>query len=136
MKLAEREPTLALRDTWKRMVGITSYLGMWCKACWAKSVGQKKNWIPLTQGCFESSLVEIGLVVLEKKIFFISSMYFDISLLSPFWKRAGSFIWINLNSLHPRMLYAKFGRNWPSGCGEEDFLISFMYFHNFLIISP
>ena len=30
------------------------------------------------------------------------------------------FIWINLNPLHPRMLCAKFGWNWPSGSGEED----------------
>ena len=36
------------------------------------------------------------------------------------WKRAGPFIWTNLNSLHPRMLCAKFGRNWRSGSGEED----------------
>ena len=31
------------------------------------------------------------------------------------------FIWTNLNPLHPRMLCAKFGWNWPSGSGEEDF---------------
>ena len=30
------------------------------------------------------------------------------------------FIWTNLNPLHPRMLCAKFGWNWPSGSGEED----------------
>ena len=30
-------------------------------------------------------------------------------------------IWTNLISLHPRMLYAKIGWNWPSGSGEEDF---------------
>ena len=39
-----------------------------------------------------------------------------------------SFIWTNLNPLHPRMLCAKFGWNWPSGSEEEDFLISSMYF--------
>ena len=27
---------------------------------------------------------------------------------------------VNLNPLHPRMLCAKFGWNWPSGSGEED----------------
>ena len=46
------------------------------------------------------------------------------------------FIWTNLNPLHPRMLCAKFGWNWPSGFGEEDFLISSMYFQYFVIISP
>ena len=41
-----------------------------------------------------------------------------------------------LESIHPRMLCAKFGRNWPSGSGEEDFLILSMYFRFFVIISP
>ena len=62
-------------------------------------------------------------------------------IISP-WKRhwpskaqAGPFIWPNLHPLHPRMLCAKFGWNWPSGFGEENFLISKMYFRYFIIIS-
>ena len=51
-------------------------------------------------------------------------------IISP-WKRAGPFIWTNLNPLHPRMLCAKFGWNWLSGFGEEDFLILSMYFSLF-----
>ena len=42
----------------------------------------------------------------------------------------------NLNSLHLRMIYAKFGWNWPSGSREEDFLNLSMYFCNFVILSP
>ena len=38
----------------------------------------------------------------------------------PPWKRAGSFIWGNLITLHQGILCAKFGWNWPSGSGEED----------------
>ena len=53
--------------------------------------------------------------------------FFYFVIISP-WKGAGSFIWTNLNPLHPRMLCAKFGWNWPCGSGEEDFLISSMYF--------
>ena len=34
------------------------------------------------------------------------------------------------------MLCAKFGWNWLSGSGEEDFFISWMYFYHFVIISP
>ena len=34
------------------------------------------------------------------------------------------------------MLCAKFGWNWPSGSGEEDFKISSMYFRYLVIISP
>ena len=44
------------------------------------------------------------------------------------------FIWRleswNLNPLHPRMLCAKFGWNWLSGSGEEDF--KFSLFRNYL----
>ena len=40
-------------------------------------------------------------------------------IISP-WKRAGPSIWTNLNPLHPGILCAKFGWNWPSGSGEED----------------
>ena len=47
-------------------------------------------------------------------------MYFHYFVIISPWKRAGPFIWINLNPLHPRMLCAKFDWNWPSGSGEED----------------
>ena len=68
--------------------------------------------------------------------FLILSMYFRCSLIISPLKRAGPFIWTNLNSLYPRMLCAKFGWNWPSGSGEEDLLISSTYFRYFVIISP
>ena len=51
----------------------------------------------------------------------ISWMYFHYFVITTPWKREGSFTWINLNPLHPRMLCAKFGWNWLSGSGEEDF---------------
>ena len=56
-------------------------------------------------------------------------------MISP-WKRAGPFIWTNLNPLYPRMLCAKFGWNWLSGSGQKDFYILSLYFHYFIIISP
>ena len=93
------------------------------------------TWIPFTQGCFVPSLVEIGSVVLEKKIFNISSMYFHYFVIISSWKRAWPFIWKNLNPLQARMLCSKFGWNWPSGSTEEN-QISSMYFHYFVIISP
>ena len=52
--------------------------------------------------------------------FLILSMYFRYLVIFSPWKRVGPFIWTNLNPLHPRMLCAKFGWNWPSGSGEED----------------
>ena len=56
-------------------------------------------------------------------------------IISP-WKRAGPFIWTNLNPLHSRMLCDKFGWNWPSGSGEEDFFFKFVnvfsLFRNYL----
>ena len=42
------------------------------------------------------------------------------------------FIWRNLNPLHQRILCAKIGWNWLPGSREEDFLISSMYFCNYL----
>ena len=63
-------------------------------------------------------------------------MYFHYFVIISPWKRAGSFIWTNSNPLHLRMLCAKFGWNWLSGSGEEDFWMSSMYFHYFIIISP
>ena len=65
-------------------------------------------WIPFIQGCFVPSLVEIGPVVLEKRIFLFWLMYFRYFVIICPWKRAGPFIWINLNPLYPRMLFAKF----------------------------
>ena len=67
--------------------------------------------------------------------FLIASMYFRYFIIISPWKRAGLFIWTNLNPLHSRMHCAKFVWNWHSGSGEE-LLISSMYFCYFLIISP
>ena len=46
------------------------------------------------------------------------------------------FIRTSLNPHHPRMLCAKLGWNWPSACGEENFLISLVYFCYFVIMFP
>ena len=62
-------------------------------------------------------------------------VFFTFSILSPLGKGRSPFIWTNLNPPHPRMLCAKFGWKWLSGSGEEDFLISSMYFCYFVIIS-
>ena len=53
------------------------------------------------------SLVEISPVVS------LSCYYLNL-------KTEGPFFWTNLNLLHPRMLSAKFGWNWPSGSAEEE----------------
>ena len=49
----------------------------------------EETWIPSTQGCFVPSLVEIGPVVLEKKIFKFRQFIFTISWLSPLRKGRG-----------------------------------------------
>ena len=63
-------------------------------------------------------------------------MYFCYFVIISPWKMVGPFIWTNLNPLHLKMLCAKFDWNWPSGSGEDFFLISSMYFRYFVIISP
>ena len=55
-----------------------------------------------------------------EEAFLILSMYFRFFVIISPWKKAGPFIWTNLNPLYPKMLCAKFGWNWPSGSGEED----------------
>ena len=61
--------------------------------------------------------MEIGLVVLEKSIFKFRQYIFCYFVI--YLSVEKFFIWKNLNSLHPRMLYANFGWSWPSG-SEED----------------
>ena len=96
----------------------------------------KQTWIHFIQRWFVPSLVEFGPVVPEKRIFLISSMCFRYFIIITCSKRTGPFIWTNLNPLRLRMHRTKFGWNWLSGSREEDFLISSMYFHYFVIISP
>ena len=55
-----------------------------------------------------------------EEIFLISSMYYRYFAIISLWKRTWPFIWTNLNPLHPRMLCAKFGWNWPNGSGEYE----------------
>ena len=80
----------------------------------------EETWIPFIQEWFVLRLVEIGSFGSGGEDFKISSMYFHYFVIISPWKRAGPFIWTNLNHLHPRMLCAKFGWNWPSVSGEED----------------
>ena len=61
-------------------------------------------------------------------IFKVFNIFLQFTIIFPL-RRAWPFIWTNLNPLHPRMLCAKFGWNWPSGSGE--YLEKFF----FLIIS-
>ena len=67
--------------------------------------------------------------------FYILSMYCRFFMIIFPWKKLRPFIWTNLNPLHSRMFCAKFGWNWPSGSGEEDFLNflnAFSLFRNYL----
>ena len=64
-------------------------------------------------------------------------MYFRYFVIISPWKRRGPFIWTNLSPHHPRMHWAKFGWNWPSGSGEEIFFLInfddvFSLFHKYL----
>ena len=80
--------------------------------------------IPLTQGCFIPSLVEIGEVVQEKKIFqFRLCIFCYFVIISP-WKLVEPFICINMSPLQSMMLCAKFGWNWLSASEEEDFFLN------------
>ena len=81
------------------------------------------------------SLVEIGPVVLEKKIFKFHQCIFAISKLSLNYlllDKGGALLW---NKRASTSLKDAFGWNGLSCFGEEDFQIS-MYFHYFITIFP
>ena len=70
----------------------------------------------------------------EEDFYIFVNIFYYFIFICP-WKRAGPFIWTNLNPLYPRMPCAKFSWNWLSGSGEEDFEILvniFSIFHNYL----
>ena len=67
-----------------------------------------------------TNLVEIGQEVLEKKIFKFRQCIFGFFCNYLPWEKGGALHLNKLESLHPRILCAKLGRNWPSGSGEVD----------------
>ena len=68
----------------------------------------EQTWIPFTQGSFMLSLVKIGPVVLKMKIFIFCQCFSLFPYYLPF--KMGLALHLNhLNSLHSRMLWAKFG---------------------------
>ena len=80
------------------------------------------------------SLVEIGPVVLEK-IFKICHFFFLYLYYLPFEKVVTLHL-KNINPLHPGIFCAKFGLNWLSDSGKEDFYILSTHFSYFVITSP
>ena len=77
-----------------------------------------KTRVPIIQGCFLPSLVEIGPVVLEKIFFKILFMYFLLfGYYSPL-QRGTTWIIIPF-TLYQRLLCAKFGWKWPSGSWKK-----------------
>ena len=91
----------------------------------------EQSWIPFTQGCFVPSLVEIGSVILEKKLFLILSMYFRYFVIISPWERVGPFIWTNLIPFNQWCIVPSLVEIDP-----VDLLISSMYFRYFVMISP
>ena len=63
--------------------------------------------------------------------FLTLSTYFCYFVIIFPWKRTGPFIWTNLKPLHPSVHCVMLSRNWLSGSGEEDLIIS--WFHAFLL---
>ena len=59
-------------------------------------------------------------LVLEKKIFQISSVFFYYFISISPWKRVRPFTLNYLKSFNTNMLFVKCSWNWPTGSGEED----------------
>ena len=66
--------------------------------------------------------------------FLKNSVNFYIFVIISPWKWPMVIIWTQLNPLPLRMICAKFGWNWPSGSGEDFFLIfsAFLHFRYYL----
>ena len=62
------------------------------------------------------------------KVILFSRMYFRYFIIISPWKRAWPFIRTNLNPIYSMMLCDEFGWNRPIGSGNEDLLVSSMYF--------
>ena len=82
------------------------------------------------------SLVEIGLMVLEKKIFLIPSMYFRYFFIISPSERAGSFIWTNLNPFTQGCIVPSLVEIGSVVLEKEDFFNFVNLFSLFVIISP
>ena len=81
------------------------------------------------------TLVEIGLLVLEKKIFQkISVNFYCFAIISP-WGRVMAFICTILHSLYLKMICTNFGWNWPV-ISEEDFKFFLENFYFFCYYLP
>ena len=63
-------------------------------------------------------------------------MYFGYFVIISPWKRAVPFIWTNLNPFTQRCFVPSLVEIAPGVSGEGDFLISSVYYHHFVIISP
>ena len=74
-------------------------------------------WINFTQWCFVLSIVEIGRLVLEKKIFKLVNVFQLFHNYLPL-EKCGALHLNKLESPLSRMLCVKFGWNWPTGSGE------------------
>ena len=82
-----------------------------------------KSWIPFSQGCFAPSLVEIGPMVLEKKI--LKCCQHILLFIDKYNYHSEKGVTLHLNklkSLHWRVLFAQFGWNWCSDSGEIEWM--------------
>ena len=86
---------------------------------WDPSFGEAKR-ISFSQGWFVPSLVEIGLLILEKKFFKFGNVFLLFCYYLPFEEGITLFLKTNFNPLYPRIRCAKFDWNWLSGSREED----------------
>ena len=84
-----------------------------------------KNWMVL---------IEIDPISLDSRFVNSINVFCYFVIITP-WKRAGPFIWTNLNPLHQRML-SKLDWIWPSGSGGEDYFKFCQYIFAISLLSP
>ena len=117
------EPTDFTRESLKRKLTHFTY---------ADSVATRRPWATsLTWDTLPINKNICG------KLWVWLDLYFHYFFIISIWNRTGPFIWSSMNSLQPQMLWDKFGWNWPSSSGVENFQIlsNECIFSNWLLYS-
>ena len=85
----------------------------------------------------KDALCQVRLILTQwfsrKRFFDFVNVFLLFHYHLPTLENGGTFLWTTFNPHRPRMLCSKFGWNWPSCSGEEDFWIMSMYLRYFLL---
>ena len=92
-------------------INIFSLLGYYLPLEKGMALHLKKPELPSPKDALCQVSLKLDQYVVLQMIFKLCSCIFTFFVIISFWKKAWLFSWTNLNHLHPRMLFGKFGWN-------------------------